>query len=105
MVVFLYCCIEDPCKHCEVFLYCKVLVEREPAGHVSDYAPYILEFLYNIISFYSRIARVGEEKGGEDPEKGGFTGPVRANYPEYLSLIDFERDILQGFHPFCFVLL
>jgi hypothetical protein len=41
-------------------------------------------------------AGVGAEKGGDDADRGGLAGAVRAQQAEDLALADGERDAVDG---------
>ena len=74
----------------EVLGHLHVLVHAEKIRHVAEDAPYLVGLGHHVVSHHPGRAGRGRQEGGQDAQRGGFAGAVRADEPEQVPLVDRE---------------
>ena len=77
IVILLNGSIKNSCKKIQILLHCQILIEREPAGHITYPLTDFFIFFHHITSTdYSRTP-IGQQQSGEYTKECTLPRPVR----------------------------
>jgi len=85
----------EPSEEDQVFSAGQVFIDRRVLPGNADQAPEPLSILHNIESEDRGVARIGLQQGRQDPDRGRFARPVRAEQAEYAPFIDGQIESVE----------
>src|SRR5579871_5628880 len=81
----------------QVLAHGQVLIERELLTHIANVLLDLLAFGGNVVTKYSPFARRRTQNPTEHANRRAFSGAVRAEEREDLSLLDPERNVVDSY--------
>jgi hypothetical protein len=81
--------------HHHVLQAAQFVVHGDRLADHSDAAANPIRFTEHVIAGHGYGTAVRLQQRGEDPDRGGLSGPVRAEHREYAASLDLEVEIVQ----------